>query len=333
MNSQTEKIKIALSSGDPNGIGIEVILKTFSDQKILEQCIPVLYASKESVAFYNKLLGLNVMIADVPSEGELEEGGINVISSWEDAQNPEPGKATANGGKCAFRSLERAFEGVKKGKTDVLVTGPINKDTIQSADFRFPGHTEYLGEKLEIINPLMLMCHQQLRVGVVTGHIPVKEISSALTIELVFEKLEVLNQSLMLDFGIASPKIAVLGLNPHAGESGLLGKEEDSIISPAITKAKKNHINASGPFPADGFFGSKAYAKFDGVIAMYHDQGLVPFKALSFGEGVNYTAGLPIIRTSPDHGVAYELAGKGEASDSSFRAAVNLGCELYKARL
>ena len=328
MTDKPKKLKIALSSGDPNGIGLELILKTFSDPTLLSFCMPVVYANLEALRFYSHLLDTAVDIRHVTTPDDAKDNVVNVINCWENSILPVPGKAETKGGKCAFASLEKAMEDVMKGKVDVLVTGPINKDLIQSDSFNFPGHTEYLSSKTGGEKPLMLMCSGQLKIGVVTGHIPVNEIANVLSQNLILEKLEVMHQALRKDFGISAPKIAVLGLNPHAGDNGLLGKEEQTIIGPAISKANKKDIDAIGPISADGFFGSQAYLQYDGILAMYHDQGLIPFKALSFGKGVNFTAGIPIIRTSPDHGVAYDLAGKNIASHTSYQAAVQLAMDL-----
>jgi 4-hydroxythreonine-4-phosphate dehydrogenase len=326
-------VKVGISMGDPNGVGAEIILKTFNDARLFDDLIPVVYGCSSILSHYKKLMpNDNIKYAKINSVDNISPKQINVVSIWEEEFIVQPGKATQAGGEFSFMALEAATSDLASGKIDVLITAPINKKTIQNDDFQFPGHTEYLTKMSNAEDSLMLMVLNNLRVGVATNHIPVSAISSALSIDLISSKLSILNQSLITDFGISKPKIAVLGLNPHAGENGLLGSEEAEIIKPAIEKIKSSGVLAFGPFPADGFFGSKNISSYDGVLAMYHDQGLIPFKSIAIGNGVNYTAGLPIVRTSPDHGTAYDISGKNKASANSLRNAVYLACDIYKQR-
>jgi len=295
-----ERLKVAISQGDINGIGYEVIFKALADPAILEICTPVIYGSSKVAAYHRKALNLQAITFNNVKDGsEAHAKRVNMVNCLDDDVRVELGKATDIGGKAAFLALEAAVRDLKSGLVDVLVTAPINKKVIQSEQFSFPGHTEYLADQLGG-KPLMLLVSDLLRVGVVTGHIPLNEVSSRLSKDLIVEKLRILNTSLKDDFTIRRPRIALLGLNPHAGDNGLLGREENDIIIPAINAAKEEGIMAFGPFPADGFFGGDTYKKFDAILAMYHDQGLIPFKTLAFSTGVNYTAGLPFIRTSPD---------------------------------
>lgn len=327
-----EKIKIGISIGDINGIGLEVIIKTFMDNRMLDFCTPIVYASTKLANNYRKTMeATDFAFNRIASVAEANPKKVNMLSCWNEEVDLNLGQSTTNGGKYAFLSLDAACKDLFDGKIDALVTAPINKDNIQSEAFDFHGHTEYLTEKFEG-ESLMLLTSENLKVGIATNHIPVANISNSLTSEGIFNKIKILNKSLIQDFSISSPNIAVLGLNPHAGDNGLVGKEEHQVIIPAINNAKSIGINAFGPYPADGFFGSGSYQKFDAVLAMYHDQGLIPFKTLSFGDGVNFTAGLNIVRTSPDHGVAYEIAGKNLALESSFRTAVYLACDVVKNR-
>jgi len=333
MNHHDDKVKVGISIGDPNGIGYEVIIKTFEDNRMTQVCTPVIYGSSKSASFHRKTLHhMDFNFFTVKEISQAVPRHVNLLSCWEEDFNIELGKPSAVGGKYALKSLNAAIDDLQKNKIDVLVTAPIDKHSIQSDTFSFAGHTEYLANKFNAKEVLMLLINENLRVGVVTGHIPVNQIASALSSELILKKLRIFNQSLLEDFGIRKPKIAVLGLNPHAGDQGLIGKEESQIIIPALEKAKEENIFVFGPYSADGFFGSGNFKNFDGVLAMYHDQGLAPFKALSFGGGVNFTAGLPVVRTSPDHGTAYELAGKNEASEDSFRQAVYLACDIFEKR-
>lgn len=328
----SKKTKIGISIGDINGIGLEVIIKTFSDPRMMEICTPVVYGSSKASIFHRKALGINDFSFNIIKDAkDAHHKKANLIECWKEDVSISMGGSNSDGGKYSFLSLEAATQDLAEGKIDALVTAPINKDNIQSEDFNFPGHTEYLTEKFDG-ESLMLMVNDNIKIGVATNHIPVSAIANTLSSDTIFSKLKILNKCLLHDFSIVGPKIAVLGLNPHAGDNGLIGKEEEEIIIPAINNAKSVGINAFGPYPADGFFGSGNYKKFDAILAMYHDQGLIPFKSLSFGEGVNFTAGLSIIRTSPDHGVAYEIAGQNKAEENSFRKAVYVACDIAKSR-
>ncbi len=332
MSKGTEKIKIGISVGDINGIGLEVIIKTFLDSQILDLCTPIVYGSSKTVGHYRKALDVHdFSFNKINTAEEANHKKANMIDCWEEDVQIEFGKSTENGGKYAFVSLEAATKDLVDGKIDALVTAPINKDNIQSESFDFSGHTEFLASKADG-EALMLMTNENLKVGMMTGHVPIKNVANQITVDKIFGKLKILNRSLIQDFGINGPKIAVLGLNPHAGDNGLLGSEENDIIIPAINNAKSIGLNVFGPYPADGFFGSGSYKKFDAVLAMYHDQGLIPFKTLAFSNGINYTAGLNIIRTSPDHGVAYDIAGKNIANEQSFRSAIYLAIDVVKTR-
>lgn len=327
------KVRVGISCGDLNGIGMEVILKTFEDPRMLDTCCPIIYASNKAVSFHLKALGIeNLPFNGIHDIEKADPRKLNVLNVWKEEVRIELGKSTPVAGKHAFLSLEHAVRDLAANKTDVLVTAPINKHNIQSKDFQFPGHTEYLAHYANEATPVMLLVYENIRVGTVTGHIPLKDVAAALTIDKIVNKLTVLHKSLQQDFLVNRPKIAVLGLNPHAGDNGLLGTEEQTVIAPAIRQAADQGIMAFGPFPADGFFGSDALGKYDAVLAMYHDQGLAPFKTIAFKDGVNYTAGLPIVRTSPDHGTAYAIAGSGQASPDSFRSAVLLACDIFGRR-
>lgn len=332
---EREKIVIGITQGDINGIGYEVILKTLSESRVLDAFVPVIYGSPKVAAFHRKQLdiqGINLNI--INSVEELNPKRINIINCSDDEIKVELGRSTVEAGKAAFAALEQATEDLKKGALDAIVTAPINKKNIQSADFHFPGHTEYLEEKFGTGTPsLMLLMNDVMRVAVVTGHIPVAEVSNAITKELIIEKLLVFNKSLKEDFMIIRPRIAVLGLNPHAGDEGVIGDEEQKTIIPALKEAEKQGVVCVGPYAADGFFGSGQFSKFDGILAMYHDQGLIPFKTISMDSGVNFTAGLSVIRTSPAHGTAYDLAGKNMASEDSFRQAIYTACDIYQNRM
>jgi len=328
----SKKIKIGISIGDINGVGLEVIIKTFADARMMELCTPIVYGSSKASAHHRKALGVNdFSFNTIKDANDAHHKKANLIDCWKEDVEITSGVSSSDGGKYAFLSLEAATQDLVDGKIDALVTAPINKDNIQSEDFNFPGHTEYLTEKFGG-DSLMLMVNDNIKIGVATNHIPVSAIANTLTSDTIFSKLKTLNKCLVQDFSVNGPKIAVLGLNPHAGDNGLIGKEEQEIIIPAINNAKSVGVNAFGPYPADGFFGSGNYKKFDAILAMYHDQGLIPFKSLSFGDGVNFTAGLSIIRTSPDHGVAYEIAGQNKADENSFRKAVYLACDIAKSR-
>ena len=329
-----EKVKIGISIGDINGIGLEVILKTLADTRILNFCTPVIYASSKVVSYHKNIVALEDFSFHAAKSGDrIHHDKVNVVNCWQDDVNITLGKISDSSGKYARISLDQATNDLQNGIIDTLVTAPIHKKAMQDAGFPFPGHTEYLNSIFKITESLMLMVNTDgLKVGLVTNHLPLKEVASAITKEKIVRKLQIFNHTLIVDFGIEKPTIAVLGLNPHAGDDGFLGEEEKKIIRPVIIEAKKKGMMAMGPFPADGFFGSRQHKKVDGILAMYHDQGLAPFKALSFGSGVNYTAGLPVIRTSPDHGTAYDIAGKNEADSRSFRQALFLAIDIFKCR-
>jgi 4-hydroxythreonine-4-phosphate dehydrogenase len=328
-----EKIIVGITQGDINGIGLEVIVKTFLDPQMLELCTPVVFGSNKTASFHRKALNIeDFSFNQIRNLSEINHKRANIVNVYEEEVEIELGKQTLNGGKYALKSLEAATAALFQGKIDVLVTAPINKENIQSPDFKFPGHTEYLDEKFGQGNSLMFLVSDDLRVAVVTGHIPVARVAQELTTEKILKKIQLLHQSLVQDFSIRAPKIAVLGLNPHAGDNGVIGDEEKNSIIPAINKAKENNMLVYGPYPADGFFGTETYKKFDAVLAMYHDQGLIPFKTISFNSGVNFTAGLSIVRTSPDHGTAYDIAGKNVASEESFRKAIYTAIDIFKIR-
>ena len=327
-------IRIGISIGDINGIGLEVILKTLSHPQILNLCTPIIYGSSKIVSYHKNVVGLDSFQFNVATAGDrIKRDKVNVVNCWTDDVNITLGKLSESSGKFAKISLEQAVIDLKNGYFDALVTAPINKKAMNLAGFEHLGHTEYLASEFGDAESLMLMVNDKLRVGVATNHLAVRDISTTLTKELVKTKLQLLHDALQVDFGIERPTIALLGLNPHAGDEGVIGDEEENIIRPAIIEAKKKGILAMGPYPADGFFGSMQYSKFDGILAMYHDQGLIPFKTLSFGSGVNYTAGLEIVRTSPDHGTAYEIAGNNVADPSSFRNALFLAIDIAKNRM
>ncbi len=328
----SNKIKIAISQGDINGIGYEVILKSFTDSRILELCTPIIYGSSKVAAYHRKALNLpSISLNNIRTAEEAHPKRFNIVNCLDDNIRVELGKTTESSGQAALTSLNKAVEDIKNAHADVLVTAPINKKAIQSENFNFPGHTEYLSSIFKG-KPLMLMACDFLKVGVVTGHIPLKDVPSSLSKEKILEKIVILNDSLKVDFNIRKPQIGVLGLNPHAGDDGLLGSEEKEIIAPAIDAAREEGILAFGPYPADGLFAQDALKKFDAILAMYHDQGLAPFKALCFSTGVNFTAGLPIIRTSPDHGTAFEIAGQGKADHHSFLSAIYMAIDIFNNR-
>ena len=326
------KVVVGISQGDINGIGLEVILKTLMEPGIAEICVPVLFSSQKTVSYYRKVLGLEEFnFNPVRDFSQLNSKKANVFICYEEEVNIEMGKSSDTGGKYAFVSLEKATQALQENKIDVLVTAPINKSNIQNDNFKFVGHTEYLGSKFAG-KPLMLMCSDSgLRIALVTGHVSIKEVVSKLSIDVVAEKINQLHESLIKDFGIRKPKIAVLGLNPHAGDNGAIGNEDKEIITPAIEKTKADGL-IYGPYAADGFFGNAVYKQFDAVLAMYHDQGLIPFKTIAFNEGVNYTAGLNVVRTSPDHGTAFEIAGKNLANEQSFKKAIYTAIDIFKNR-
>jgi 4-hydroxythreonine-4-phosphate dehydrogenase len=327
------KTKVGITIGDPNGIGLEVILKIFLDPAMLQVCTPIIYGSSKVLSYHRKALGINEFnYSTIRYHSEINTKKVNLINCWEEEVKIDIGKPSAIGGKYAFKSLEGACKDLADKKIDVLVTAPIDKKTIQQEGFNFAGHTEYLAKYFNSNSYLMMMVNGTLRVSFVTGHVPLRNVAGEITSEKISAKLVLMNQSLKRDFGIRKPRIAVLSLNPHAGDNGLIGKEEEEIIKPAIKKSFDDGLLVTGPFSADGFFGSSAFKKFDGILAMYHDQGLIPFKAISFTSGVNYTAGLSIVRTSPDHGVGYDIAGKNIASESSFREAIYVACDVFNKR-
>lgn len=331
MVKKAENIIVGISIGDLNGIGSEVILKTFEDIRMLELCTPVIFANVKLISFLKKEFKLTAAIHGIDKIEQLVVGKINVLNVWREGVNLEFGKNDDVVGGYAIKSFVAATNALKDGFVDVLVTAPINKYNIQSDDFKFPGHTDYLNKELTG-DALMLMVHDDLRVGLLTDHVPVNEVAKNLTEKLIFSKIQTVIKTLKQDFEIEKPKIAVLGLNPHSGDNGVIGDEEEKIMKPALKKLFEAGNLVFGPFSADGFFGSSQYEKYDAVIATYHDQGLIPFKTLSFGTGVNYTAGLDKIRTSPDHGTAYEIAGKGIANHESFKEAVYLALDIYSKR-
>lgn len=328
-----EKLKIGISVGDINGIGLEVILKTLSNPKILNFCTPIVYGSSKVVSYHKNIVGIDFQFQSLRSAQQAMPDRISIVNCWQDNVNITLGKPSEISGLYAFKALEMAVKEMKHGLIDALVTAPINKHAMQMADFPFPGHTEYLTKELGAGGEsLMLMASENLRIGLVTNHLPLRNVADTITKNLITKKLLILHDTLRIDFDIEKPTIAILGLNPHAGDDGVLGNEEENLIRPVIHDAKEKGILAMGPFPADGFFGSGQYRKFDAILAMYHDQGLIPFKALSFGSGVNFTAGLDYVRTSPDHGTAYDIAGKNEADSSSFREALFLAIDIAKNR-
>ncbi len=328
-----KKLHIGITHGDINGIGCEVILKALNDSRILEVCTPVIYSSPKVIAYYRKALSLNNLNTHAIRSGEEAQGErINVVNCLNDEVRVEIGKSTPQGGEAALASLQAAVAELKNGMIDALVTAPINKHNIQSTHFHFPGHTEYLQSEFGNGEVLMLMVSDSLRLGVLTGHAPLSEVPKLVTQDKIMSVLRLLNRTMLEDFCINRPRIAVLSLNPHAGDNGVLGNEEQTTIIPAIENAKKEGILAFGPYASDGFFGSNNYRKFDVVLAMYHDQGMTAFKTLCFDNGVNYTAGLPIVRTSPAHGTAYDLVGKDLASPESFRQALYLACDIFRNR-
>ena len=337
MNPVPEKenrIRVGITHGDINGVSYEVILKTLQDPRLIESHTIIVYGSSKVASYYRKTLNINESNFNLIKKADMAHPRRpNIINIIEDEVKIDIGKSTTIAGELAHLALEMATEDLQKNNLDVIVTAPINKKNIQSPDFVFPGHTEYLAQKFKTEDYLMLMVSEGFRIGVITSHIPLNKVSGELSEELIVRKIKLLNHSLMRDFGIIKPRIAILSLNPHAGDEGLLGSEEITIIKPAIDKAYEQNILVFGPFPADGFFGSSKMQHFDGVLAMYHDQGMIPFKLVSFENGVNYTAGLPFVRTSPAHGTAYDIAGKDEASPEAFRNAVYLACNIFNNRL
>lgn len=333
MSAEFQKPIIGFSCGDTNGIGPELIIKTLEDNRILDFCTPVVFQSNKSITYYRKFLPeVNFPFTIIKDLTRPHLKQVNVYNCWEEEIAITPGQLNETGGKYAFKSLKAAVEALQNNHLQGLVTAPIHKKNIQSDEFNYSGHTPYLKAAFGADDVVMLLVASNMRVGLVTEHVPVTEIGNHITFEAILRKLQIMNNSLIKDFGIDKPKIAVLGLNPHAGDEGLIGKEEETIIKPAIKEAKNNDLLAFGPYSADAFFARGQYKQFDAVLAMYHDQGLIPFKSLAIGEGVNYTAGLTVVRTSPDHGTAFDIAGKGIADQSSFLAATFECIEIIKRR-
>ncbi|MDC0571700.1 4-hydroxythreonine-4-phosphate dehydrogenase PdxA [Flavobacteriaceae bacterium] len=326
-----KKIKIGISIGDLNGIGGELIVRTFSDNRLLEFCTPVVFASTKIMSFLKKHFQSSISIHGINDASHAVDGKLNVVNVWKHDVNIDFGKETLEAGQHALESLKAAVASIKANEVDVLVTAPINKHNIQSEDFKFPGHTDFLNQELEG-DSLMFMVSNTLRVGLLTDHVPVGDVPQHLNETLILKKINLIHHSLEQDFALRAPKIAVLGVNPHTGDSGVIGSEDDTILRPALEKIKASGKLIYGPYAADSFFGSNNYQNFDAIVATYHDQGLIPFKTLTFGNGVNYTAGLCKVRTSPDHGTAYDIAGKGIANIDSFKEAIFVGIEIYRNR-
>lgn len=327
-----DKLIIGISIGDINGISLEIILKTLSNKKIVDLCLPVVYGSSKVISYHKNIIGEDFQFNNTRGADRLMPDRVNIVNCWQENVNITLGKPTELSGQYAFKSLEYATIDLKTGLIDALVTAPINKHAMQMAGFPFPGHTEYLTRELGAEESLMFMINDNLRIGLATNHVPIRDVAPLITKELLLRKLTIMHDSLRVDFGIERPVIAVLGLNPHAGDEGVIGNEEELHIRPAIIELKKKGVMVFGPFAADGFFGTAQHKKFDGILAMYHDQGLIPFKSLSFGEGVNFTAGLPGVRTSPDHGTAYDIAGTNQADPSSFRKALFTAIDIARHR-
>lgn len=328
------KILVGITHGDINGVGYEIILKLFSEPMMLELCTPIIYGSPKVATYHRKAMELTTNFVTIQKGDEAVEGRLNLVDCLTDEVKIDFGQPSAESGKAALAALERAMADYREGLFDVLVTAPINKATIQGDGFHFPGHTEYIQERAgEGREALMILMNDVLRVALVTTHLPIRDVAQAITKEAVMQKIRIFHEALRKDFNVSNPRIAVLALNPHAGDDGLLGTEEKDIIRPALQEMEKEGVFCFGPYAADGFFGNRTYEHFDGVLAMYHDQGLAPFKALSMTDGVNYTAGLPIVRTSPDHGTAYDIAGQGKADEASFRQAVYAALDVYRNRV
>ncbi|GAA0713411.1 4-hydroxythreonine-4-phosphate dehydrogenase PdxA [Aquimarina litoralis] len=326
-----QKIRLGISIGDLNGIGSEVILKTFEDNRMLDFCTPVIFASVKILSFLKKQYKINTNLHGIDKTSQILDGKINVLNVWKEGVDINFGKEDEKVGAYAIKSLRASTQALKNDEIDVLVTAPINKHSIQSEDFNFPGHTDYLNQELQG-NSLMFMITDTLKVGLLTDHVAVKDIANTITPELIEQKVDTIYNALRQDFGISKPKIAVLGINPHSGDNGVIGKEDDEVLKPTIKRINESGKLVYGPYAADSFFGSNSYKSFDAIVASYHDQGLIPFKTLSFGKGVNYTAGLDKIRTSPDHGTAFEIAGKNKADNGSFKEAVFAALKIYKNR-
>ena len=324
---------IGITLGDVNGISIEVIIKTLMDNRVADYCTPVVYGNPKIISYWKKLMGHNdYNMHIIKSLDQMHVKKTNILVCWDDEVEIRPGESTENAGKYAFKSLEFATKDAVDGKIQAIVTGPLNKHNVINQLLPFKGHTEYLAQQAGTTDYIMMLVSEDIKVGLVTGHVALKDVSARITTDLILKKLRVLNKSLKEDFNVQKPKIAILGLNPHAGDNGLLGVEENEIIIPAVTAAQKENIFAYGPYSSDGFFGSRQFEKFDAVLAMYHDQGLIPFKYLAFDDGVNYTAGLPFVRTSPDHGTAYNIAGKNIAKEDSFRNALYMAIDIVRTK-
>ncbi len=332
MSSEKQELpKIGITLGDINGIGPEVIMKSLVDQRIFNNMTPIIYGSTKTLSYYRKNFRLNdFQYTQVKSAADAIPRKVNVINCWEETLEINAGQPTEASSKAARLALQKVVEDIKEGHIDAIVTGPINKHNIQSDDFHFPGHTEYLAEMFGAQDCIMLMVGENLRIGLVTGHIPLREVVDKLNPELIEKRINVLENSLRNDFGIQKPRIAILGINPHNGDKGLIGSEEEQYLNDLIQKMRDSGKLVFGPYPADGFFGEGRYTKYDAILAMYHDQGLIPFKTLAFGNGINFTSGLPIIRTSPDHGTAYSIAGQNIANESSMRQAIYQAYDLVK---
>jgi len=324
---------IGITLGDINGVSPEEIIKTLMDSRVADYCTPVVYGSPKIISYWKKIMNhgeFNLHI--IKSLDQVHHKKPNILVCWEEEVEIKPGEVTEIAGKYAFKSLEMATRDVKEGKIHAIVTGPLNKHNVNTSSLPFKGHTEYLAEQAGTSDYIMMLMSDELKVGLVTGHVPLSEVASKISKELILKKLRIMNKSLQNDFSITKPKIAVLGLNPHAGDNGLLGNEDKDIIAEAVKAAQAENLIAYGPYSADGFFGARQHLKFDAVLAMYHDQGLIPFKYLAFEDGVNYTAGLPFVRTSPDHGTAYNIAGKNQASEVSLRNALYLAIDIVRTR-
>lgn len=329
MFKKGENIILGISIGDMNGVGPEVILKTFEDQRMMELCTPVVFGNAKLLSFVKKIINSTTNIHGIDSLDQIQKGKFNVLNLWKEGVNLDFGTLNDAVGQYAIKSFTAATQALKNNEIDALVTAPINKYNIQSDEFQFPGHTDYLDKELNG-NALMFMISEDLKIGLVTDHVPLQEVSQNLTPELIKQKVRTINKSLTQDFNVIKPRIALLGLNPHSGDNGIIGNEELSFINNTVKELFDEKIILYGPYSADAFFGSEQYKNFDAVVACYHDQGLIPFKTLSFGNGVNYTAGLDKIRTSPDHGTAYDIAGKGVADFTSFKNAVYAALDIYK---
>jgi 4-hydroxythreonine-4-phosphate dehydrogenase len=336
MTQQTrpqDKPRIGITLGDINGIGPEVVIKALSDTRLLNHITPVIYGSARTISFYKKLLNIEEFnYSQVRNKGQFATRQINVVNCWDDSIEIVPGKASKETGKASFQALKQACEELKEGLIEGIVTAPIDKHSIHSDEFPFKGHTDYLTEFFGEQASLMFLVSNTIKVGLVTEHVAIKDVAPLITKERIELKLKIMEQSLKKDFGVNKPKIAVLGLNPHAGDGGIIGNEEEQIIKPLVQEQRNRSKLVFGPFPADGFFASGNHLKYDGILAMYHDQGLIPFKSIAFDDGVNFTAGLPIVRTSPDHGTAYGIAGKNQASETSMREAIYRACDIFKLR-